>query len=116
MITGFITTPEIAEQVNAAVAQAFTVRNLPQFWALGSMPIYTGEHAGKVFLPADEQILNTPLRENPPVTPQDFPEFEQLVSLLGGLEARQQIDPAVLKDPVIPDPEPQPEPEPEPEQ
>lgn len=104
MITGFITTAEIAAQVEAGIAQAFTSRNLPQFWTLGSMPIHTGEHAGKVFLPADDQILNTPLRGNPPLTPQDFPEFSTIVSLLGGLEARQQIDPAIIAPPTDPEP------------
>jgi hypothetical protein len=101
MITGFVTTAEVAQAVEAGIAQAFTSRNLPQFWALGSMPIHTGPHAGKVFLPADEQILSTPLRESPPVTPQDFPEFAQLLALLGGLEARQSISPSDLIDPSI---------------
>lgn len=104
MITGFITTAEVASQVNAGITQAFTSRGLPQFWALGSMPIFTGEHAGKVFLPADDLVLSTPLHGKPVKTPQDFPEFEQLVSVLGGLEARTEIDPEVLKDPNAQEP------------
>lgn len=104
MITGFITTVEVAAQITAAIAQAFTSRNLPQFWSLGSMPIHTGPHAGMVFLPADDQILSTPLRGNPPLTPADFPEFETLVSILGGLESRQNIDPQCLIDPNAPTP------------
>lgn len=99
MITGFITTAETAQAINAAVAQAFVSRNLPQFWALGSLPIHTGEHAGMTFIPADEQILSAPLRGNPPLTPADFPEFVQLVAMLGGLDARVEIDPSVLIDP-----------------
>lgn len=100
MIAGFVTTAEIAEVINAAVAQAFSSRNLPQFWALGFMPIYTGEYAGLIFIPADEQILLTPLRQNPPVTPADFPEFAQLVAMLGGLDARVNILPEDIKNTI----------------
>ena len=85
---GFITTPETAVGVTQAIRDAQTSRGLPVFWLLVGMPIYTGEHAGMNFIPADDAILTTPLRGNPVQTPQDFPEFAQLIASLGGLEAR----------------------------
>lgn len=99
MITGFITTPEEAAAILAGIEQAMSSRGLPNYWTTGSYPIFTGPHAGLTFIPADDAVLSTPLMGNPPLTPQDFPEFDQLVSLLGGLEARQDISPDVIKDP-----------------
>lgn len=105
MITGFITTPEVAAQITAAITQAFVTRNLPQFWTLQGMPLYSGENVGLIFIPASDQILSTPLMGTPPQTPQDFPEFAVLLELLGGLEARQEIDPLelVYPDAVLPE-------------
>lgn len=97
-MTGFITNPETAAAINAAVAQAQIDRDLPVYWLPGQYPIYSGPHAGLYFLPADDAILSTPLMGNPPSTPMDFPEFEQLVGMLGGLEARVEIDPSCLVD------------------
>lgn len=97
---GFVTTAEIAQAIKVSVEHAFISRNLPQFWALGFMPIYTGEYAELIFIPADEQILLTPLRQNPPVTPADFPEFAQLVAMLGGLDARVNILPEDIENTI----------------
>jgi hypothetical protein len=88
---GFITTSEISEAVTQAISDAQTSRGLPVFWLLIGMPIYSGEHAGLHFIPADDDILSTPLRGNPIQTPRDFPEFVSLIELLGGLEARIDI-------------------------
>jgi hypothetical protein len=44
-------------------------------------------------------MLSTPLHGKPPLTPQDFPEFAQLVGLLGGLEARIDLDPETIVQP-----------------
>ena len=96
---GFITTPETAVGVTQAIRDAQTSRGLPVFWLLVGMPIYTGEHAGMNFIPADDTILTTPLRGNPVQTPQDFPEFSVLIELLGGLEARINLDPEAVKFP-----------------
>jgi hypothetical protein len=93
---GFIATPEIAQAVNDAVASAQTSRSLPVYWLPGAYPIYSGPHTGLAFIPADDAILCTPLRGDPPMTPRDFPEFDQLVAALGGLDARIDIDPFII--------------------
>jgi len=90
---GFITTTEIASLVLSGIEQAMTSRGLANYWSVGSYPIYSGIYEGSVFIPADEDILTTPLHGNPVMRPVDFPEFEELVSLLGGLDARVEIDP-----------------------
>ena len=88
---GFITTPETSFAVTQAISDAQTSRDLPVFWQLIGMPIYSGEHIGMHFIPADESILATPLRGNPALTPKDFPEFNTIIDLLGGLDARIDI-------------------------
>jgi hypothetical protein len=85
---GFIATPETSAALTQAISDAQTSRDLPVFWLLIGMPIYSGEYAGMHFIPADDSILTTPLRGNPIQTPQDFPEFTSLIELLGGLDAR----------------------------
>jgi len=99
---GFVVTPEQAEAANAAIAEAQTSRGMPVFWLAGSYPIYTGEHAGECFIPCDDATLATPLIGHPPQTPQDFPEFFQIIDALGGLEARVEIDPAIITSPNSP--------------
>lgn len=93
---GHITTPEIATPITAAIENAQTSRGLPVYWSLEGVPIVSGPHVGKVFLCTDDASLNTPLRGNPPQTPRDFPEFAQLLAVLGGLDARVDIDPVFL--------------------
>ena len=93
---GYITTQTQAEEINAAIAKAQTDRGFPVFWLAGSIPIQSGEHAGMHFIPCDDSLLATPLIGNPPQTPVDFPEFPQLLAILGGLDARVNIDPATI--------------------
>ena len=88
---GFAVTQEQAQAVNAAIAEAQTIRNMPVFWLAGSNPIYTGEHAGNCFIPCDDATLATPLIGHPPQTPQDFPEFVTIIESVGGLDARITI-------------------------
>jgi hypothetical protein len=88
---GFITTPEASAAVTQAISDAQTSRDLPVFWSLIGMPIYSGEYVGMHFIPADDNILATPLRGNPIQTPQDFPEFNTIINSLGGLDARIDI-------------------------
>jgi|694.fasta_scaffold62437_6 hypothetical protein len=88
---GHITNQSTADAITAAIENAQTSRGVPVYWLLVGVPIYSGEHAGKVFFPTDDEALNTPLRGNPVQTPQDFPEFQQLVDILGGLEARVNL-------------------------
>jgi len=89
---GFITTPEVAAAVLNGVRDAMLSRGLPHYWSPGAIPIHSGEHAGKMFIPASDDMLATPLHGNPIQRPTDFPEFEQLVAVLGGLDARVEID------------------------
>jgi hypothetical protein len=96
---GFITTPEASAAVTQAIRDAQTSRDLPVFWSLIGMPIYSGEHAGMHFIPADDAVLNTPLRGNPIQTPQDFPEFNTIIDSLGGLEARIDLLPEAITQP-----------------
>jgi hypothetical protein len=90
---GFITTPEASSAVTQAIRDAQTSRDLPVFWLLVGMPIYSGEYTGMHFIPADNVVLNTPLRGNPIQTPQDFPEFQTIIEELGGLDARVDLPP-----------------------
>jgi hypothetical protein len=88
---GHITDKATADAITDAIENAQTSRGVPVYWLLVGVPIYSGEHAGKVFLPTDDEALNTPLRGNPIQTPQDFPEFQQLIDILGGLDARVNL-------------------------
>ena len=98
---GFVTDPETAATVLEGIREAQISRGHPYYWTTGSMPIYSGDNAGEVFIPASDDILDTPLRQG--LTPRDFPEFDELLELLGGLDARVDIDPDILVNPDIPD-------------
>lgn len=93
---GFIVTAETAAAVLAGIDAAMDARGLPRYWTTGSYPIHSGPHAGMVFIPGDDAILQTPLHGSPVLHPPDFPEFAQLVGLLGGLDARVEINPEQL--------------------
>lgn len=97
---GFVTTPETATEVLDAIREAQLSRGHAHFWTTGSMPIYTGDHAGKTLIPASDEILDTPLRQG--LTPRDFPEFNLLIETLGGLEARVDVDRDDLVNPDLP--------------
>lgn len=96
---GFVVSHETAAAVLAGVEQAMASRGLPNYWSPGSYPIHTGTHVGQSFIPADDVMLSTPLHGNPPLHPTDFPEFSQIVGLLGGLDARVDIDPETIISP-----------------
>lgn len=89
---GFVVSPETAAAINDAVAAAQTSRGLPVYWLPGKYPIVTGHHAGKSFIPFDDAMMTTNLRAG--MTPMDFPETAQLLAMLGGLDARVELDPA----------------------
>ena len=97
---GFITTPETATLILDGIRVAQESRGHAYYWTTGAETIYSGVYKGQVFIPASDELLNTPLRNG--LTPRDFPEFAQLVDLLGGLEARVEIDPDSLINPDIP--------------
>ena len=93
---GFAVTQDKAQTANDAVALAQTSRGLPVFWLPGQYPIVSGMYSGLAFVPCDDEIINTPLRGNPPSTPADFQEFEQIITDLGGMDARITISPSDL--------------------
>jgi len=96
---GFIVTPTIATAVLDGIATAQTSRGLSPYWTCGSYEVFTGTHAGKRFLPFDEQMMATVLREE--ATPMDFSETTQLLALLGGLDARVELDASTIIDPDV---------------
>ena len=97
---GFVTNQATADAVLAGIEQAQRGRGLAFYWSPGAFPIHAGEHVGKWFIPASEEVLATPLRGNPILTPRDFPEFDQLMTALGGLDSRISVEPADLIDPT----------------
>lgn len=94
---GFITTEEISNAVTEAIRLAQTSRGLDPYWLIVGQPIDSGEYAGQWFIPCDDDIIAAPLYGGK--TPVDFPEFDQLISLLGGMSARVEIE-------IFPTPEP----------
>ena len=96
-MTGFIVPPAIATAVLDGIATAQTSRGLSPYWTCGSYEIFTGTHAGERFLPFDENMMATVLREK--ATPMDFPETPQLLALLGGFDARVELDASAIIDP-----------------
>tara|TARA_R100001244_G_scaffold45529_1_gene40936 strand:+ start:919 stop:1224 length:306 start_codon:yes stop_codon:yes gene_type:complete len=96
---GFVTNTATSAIVLDGIREAQLSRGSAHYWTTGAMPIHTGDDEGQMFIPASDAILSTPLRVG--VTPRDFPEFDQLVTVLGGLDARVDIDPDVLINPDI---------------
>lgn len=83
---GFVVNSETLGALEAGFAAAFTARGIPQYLTLGAVPINSGEHAGQSFIPFPDDALSQPLHGNH--TLPDFPEFGQLIDLLGGMAAR----------------------------
>lgn len=96
-MTGFVVTPATAQAILDGIAAAMTSRGMPVYWTTGAFPIHSGPHAGSMFIPASDEVLSTPLRRG--LTPRDFPQFDQLVAMLGGLDARVNVDPVAILDP-----------------
>lgn len=94
---GFITTEETATAILLSIKDAFAAHGHPPFWSPGAYPIYSGEYTGMMFIPAGDEVANTPLRLNPLQRPCDFPEYEHFINALGGYDARVDIDPSIIK-------------------
>lgn len=95
MIKGFAVTEAVKDIVLAGVESAQTSKGLEPYWSTGALPITSGPHAGLWFIPFTDQMIGTNLREGK--GPLDFPEAGQLLALLGGLEARVEINPEHIK-------------------
>jgi len=91
---GYITTPEVSAQISAAVREAQISRGIAPYLAIHGFPITSGEHVGLHFLPFEDSALTTPLHANTRLT--DYPEFSTLLTMLGGLDARVDIDPSLV--------------------
>jgi hypothetical protein len=91
---GFVTNAALADQILAAIEKEQLDHGLPFYWTVGSYPILSGPHAGKMFLPADDALLATHLRgpKEDKITPASSPKFAALIKSLGGLEARIDLD------------------------
>ena len=96
-MVGFITSTATAAIVLDGIREAQISRGTAYYWTTGSMPIHSGDDEGQMFIPADDALLDTPLHHD--VTPRDFPEFDQLVTLLGGLDARVELPASDIIDP-----------------
>tara|TARA_R110000824_G_scaffold318272_1_gene505486 strand:+ start:718 stop:1023 length:306 start_codon:yes stop_codon:yes gene_type:complete len=94
---GFVTSTATAAIVIDGIREAQLSRGTAYYWTTGAMPIYAGTHSGQTYIPADDAILDTPLRQG--LTPRDFPEFDILVETLGGLEARVDLPASDIVDP-----------------
>ena len=94
---GFVTSTATAAIVIDGIREAQLSRGTAYYWTTGAMPIYAGTHSGQTYIPADDAILDTPLRQG--LTPRDFPEFDILVETLGGLEARVDLPESDIIDP-----------------
>jgi len=91
---GFITSPETSAAITAAVELAQTSRGLSPYIGIRGMEILSGPNAGQHFLPFDDLALTTPLHAGTHVS--GYPEFSALITMLGGLDARVDIDPSLV--------------------
>ena len=94
---GFITNTATAALVLDGIREAQLSRGTAHYWTTGAMPIHSGDDEGQMFIPASDALLDTILHRG--LTPRDFPEFDQLVTLLGGLDARVELAASAIVDP-----------------
>ena len=94
---GFITNTATAALVLDSIREAQLSRGTAHYWTTGAMPIHSGDDEGQMFIPASDALLDTILHRG--LTPRDFPEFDQLVTLLGGLDARVDLAASAIVDP-----------------
>ena len=87
---GFITNQEAALEITNAISEAQTSRGHDVSWIIVGIPIISGEHSGKVFIPCDDDVLNCNIRDG--LNVRNFPEFDQLVQILGGLDNRINVN------------------------
>lgn len=91
---GFITSPETSAAITSAVELAQTSRDLAPYIGICGMEILSGPNAGQHFIPFDDLALTTPLHGGTHVS--DYPEFSALLAMLGGLDARVDINPSLV--------------------
>lgn len=96
---GFVTTTPAAEQILALLKKQQADAGFPHFWTLGAFPIIAGEHAGKVFIPASDELLATHLFGNATSkkTPMSAGGISGRVTALGGKSARVDLPASVIQ-------------------
>lgn len=97
MIRGFLTDESTAAAISAGVAAAQDVRGVARYLSAAAMPVLSGPYAGIMFLPFEDSAMEQERHGGLHLA--DFPEFDQLVGMLGGLESRIVIDPSVIVGP-----------------
>ena len=85
MIKGFKVTEEIKNVILSQIELSQTSKGLPHYWTPGAVELEDGFW----LIPFTEQMLDTVLRDGK--KPLDFPEGQQLVESLGGLDARVEV-------------------------
>lgn len=90
MIKGYIVITEVKDAILNQVKQSQESKGLPHYWSPGALEVLAGEHLGKWFIPFTDEMIDTVLRDG--MKPLDFPEGQQLVAMMGGLEARVELD------------------------
>lgn len=95
MILGFLTDEQTAAAIAAGVDAAQDARGVARYLAASAMPVLSGPHAGSIFLPFDDAALDQVMHRGMHLG--DFPEFAQLVDMIGGLNARVEIDPQHIR-------------------
>lgn len=91
---GFIVGKNTAEAILEGVKQAQLSRDVPFYWSPGMYEIFSGEHTGLYFIPFDDIMTNTVLRTGQ--RPINYPEFNQLMAILGGMENRIEIEASTI--------------------
>jgi hypothetical protein len=94
---GFIVEKNTADVIIESIKQDQISNYGSHYWSPGSYEIFSGENAGKFFIPFTDQMINTVLREGK--KPLDFEEGKQLITMLGGLDSRVVVSLDELKQP-----------------
>jgi hypothetical protein len=88
-MTGYLTDSKTAAKLCAALAEVFDDSQLPRFLFLNFMPVLSGTHAGKMFLPLADADIDRPIYRD--MTLRDFPGMVDMIATLGGPKARVEI-------------------------
>lgn len=97
-MTGYIVTTDQRDAIAAALDAAQEERGR-KYLHLGAMRIYSGANKGKHFIGLADKDLTQKLGG---IALVEYPEFQDIIASLGGLDARVEIDPSILIAPNAP--------------
>lgn len=97
-LTGYIVDEATRDTISAALDAAQEARGR-KYLHLGAMQIYAGANKGKHFIGLADKDLTQKLGG---IALVEYPEFQDIIASLGGLDARVEIDPTILIDPNAP--------------